>query len=177
MTKASRLALATTLWVAFCLLGFAGPAAAQKAPMQAKKANVETTQYDDWEVRCLKSNADECLMNQIVNNPSSDSPIMRVAMKYRPSTDVALMAFTLPLGTHLAPGLSVSVPGNKAIRIPYQVCFRNGCQAYLGLKSALMSKMKQGTSFQVTLVGPDGKKINLSVSLMGFTAANNAIKQ
>lgn len=176
MTKASRLALATTLWAAFCLLGFAGPAAAQKAPIQAKKANVETTQYDDWEVRCLKSNADDCLMNQLVNNPSSGTPIMRVAMKYQPDSAAALMAFTLPLGTHLAPGLSVSIPGGKTIRIPYQVCFRNGCQAYLGLKSELMSKMKQGSSFQVALVGPGGKKINLSVSLMGFTAANNAIK-
>lgn len=177
MIKAPRLALATVLGVAFCLLGLvAGPVAAQQAPNQAKQADVNITQYNDWEVRCLKSNPSDCLMNQLVNSPNSDTPIMRVAMKYQGDADVALMAFTLPLGTHLAPGLSVTVPGSKALQIPYQVCFRNGCQAYLGIKSTLMSKMKQGSSFQVALVGPGGKKINLPVSLMGFTAADKAIK-
>ena len=176
MTKAFRLTFAATLWVAFCLLGVAGPAVAQEGSLQAPKDNVTITHHKDWEVRCLKSDSSDCLMNQLVNNPSSDTPIMRVAMKYQGDKDVALMAFTLPLGTHLAPGLEVSIPGNKALRVPYQVCFRNGCQAYLGLKSPLMAKMKQGTSFQVTLVGPGGKKINLPVSLMGFTAADKAIK-
>lgn len=174
MTKASR--LAAILVATFCLLGILGPAAAQTAQNGAAEPNVTTTQYDDWEVRCLdQSGPKECLMNQIVNNPQSDSPIMRVAMKYQPENMMALMAFTLPLGTHLAPGLRVSVPGHEDLRIPFQVCFRNGCQAYLGVKAVLMSKLKQGTSFTVTLVGPGGQEINLPVSLMGFTAANDAI--
>lgn len=174
MTKAS--CLAAILVATLCLLGITDPAAAQTAADTADQANVKTTQYNDWEVRCLEADGPkQCLMNQIVNNPQSGSPIMRVAMKYQPQNTLALMAFTLPLGTHLAPGLRINVPGSEELRIPFQVCFRNGCQAYLGVKAVLMSKLKNGTSFTVHLVGPGGKQISLPVSLMGFTAANDAI--
>lgn len=172
MTKATR--RATVVVTALCLLALAGPAAAQDTQ---GSANIETTQYQDWEVRCLQSaSPKKCQMNQLINNPNSDKPIMRVLMEYPPQIDTAAMAFILPLGTRLVPGLQISVPDSEPVRIPFQVCLQNGCRANLRVQDTLLANMKQGTSFTVTLVGPRGRKIALPVSLMGFTAANDAIK-
>lgn len=173
MKQASRLA-AIVLGV-ICLLAVSMPAVAQNA---TGKANVETQQYNDWQTRCLQTQTGQrCRMTQVVNNPNSSTPIMRVIMEYPPQLDSAAMAFRLPLGTRLPPGLRISVDGRQPIRIPFQVCQKNGCQASLRVDDALLSQFKQGTSFIVTINGPRGKKISLDVSLMGFTAANDAIAE
>lgn len=175
MTHATRITV--FLLGVICLLVTSGPAVAQNTLGKSDKANVKTQQYDDWQVRCLQSTTPkQCQMTQLVNNPNSNAPIMRVILEYPPQIDTAAMAFLLPLGTRLIPGMQINVGGGEPIRIPFQVCLPNGCRANLRVDDALLSRLKQGTEYTITLIGPRGEKINLPVSLMGFTAANNAIK-
>lgn len=175
MTTAFR--FAALLWGAACLLGISGVAVAQSSLGNSSNANIETTQYQDWKVRCLQaSGTHKCEMTQLISNPSADTAIMRVIMGYpQQAKNTAVMVFALPLGTRLAPGLRISIDGGKPIRIPFQVCLRNGCRATLPLKPSLLSKFRNGVSAEVSLIGPRGKRIDLEISLMGFTAASKAI--
>lgn len=171
MTTALR--SAAILWAATCLLGISSVAIAQGTP---NKANIEKTQYNDWTVRCLQSaSPKKCEMTQLVSNPASGTSVMRVIMGYSPQANNPAMVFVVPLGTRLAPGMQISIDGGKPIRIPFQVCLRKGCRAALPLKPSLLSSFKNGVTAQVSIIGPRGERIDLDVSLMGFTAASNAI--
>src|SRR5699024_12000459 len=107
-------------------------------------------------------------------NPDSNTPIMRVIMGYLPQVDGPVMAFILPLGTQLAPGLRVSVDGSEPLRIPFRVCLENGCRASFPVKASLLKKFKLGNSITVSLIGPRGEQMDLDVSLLGFTASSQA---
>lgn len=145
---------------------------------QSGQDNVKVTHYNDWEVRCPKSgNKNQCEMTQLVKNPKNGKPIMRVVMGYPPQINTAAMIFILPLGTRLAPGIQLSVDGDKPRRFPFQICLEQGCRADFPIKNSLLSKLKHGHTAEVTIVGPKGNQIKLKVSLMGFTDANNAIAQ
>jgi invasion protein IalB len=163
------------------LLGIPGLAAAQGASAQKPsqktgQENFKTTQHKDWTVRCPKSGASgPCEMMQLVKDPDSGKPVMRVVMGYSQQNNKPVMAFILPLGMRLPPGVQLSVNGAKAKRFPYQICMKQGCQAVYPLENSLLHKLKHGRSAKVTVMGPRGKTIDLKFSLMGFTASNNAI--
>lgn len=144
-----------------------------------KKPEFNVNQYQDWNVRCPKSDNSQarCEMTQLVKNPNNDKPIMRVIMGYPPKADGAAMIFVTPLGTRLAPGLKLSVDNGKEHRLPFQICLKQGCRADYPIKSTLKRKMKHGSNATVQLVGPRGNKIDLNISLQGFTAANRNLKQ
>lgn len=172
MTKAYRLSAIAS--IAICLFALASPAAAQALSEAPKKGDIEVTQYDDWEVRCLQS-ANTCRMYQVVRGPETDKPIMRVVVGYPRQSDTAAMVFVLPLGIRLRPGVQVSIDGGEPLRVPFQICLDSGCRATLPVRTSLLNKFRNGLNAKVTFVGPRGQKVNLDVSLMGFTAASRAI--
>ena len=141
------------------------------------QANVQVTTFQDWEVRCPQSSSgqNQCEMTQLVNNPDSGKPVVRVVMGYPPQIDSAAMIVVSPLGTRLAPGIQFSVDGNTPQRIPFQICLQQGCRADFPVENTLLSQMKRGNHATVSIVGPRGKELDLKVSLSGFTAAANKI--
>lgn len=143
---------------------------------QSNADNVDIQQYEDWETRCPKSGDQRCEMTQLVNNPDNGKPILRVVMGYPPEIDTAAMIFILPLGTRLAPGVQFSVDGRDPKTFPFQICLEQGCRADFPIDETLRSRLRSGSSATVSLIGPRGERIDLDVSLQGFTAADNRIR-
>lgn len=142
----------------------------------ANGANVKTQRFQDWEVRCPSDPTQgDCTMTQLVDNPGSDKPVMRVVIAYPPQIDGPAMVFLLPLGVRLAPGLQLTIDNGKPIKFPYQVCIPDGCRADIPVKPELLAQLRSGSKATVSLIGPDGKRMDLDLSLMGFTDANQQI--
>lgn len=159
-------------------VGALSTAALAQAPGGGKsQQDVNVSHYKDWDVRCPTSGSDKghCEMTQLVKSPETGKPIMRVVMGYPPQVNDPAMIFILPLGTRLAPGVQLSVDGSKKVRFPFQICLKQGCRADYPLKKTLFNRMKRGNNATVTIVGPKGDKINLKISLLGFTSANSKI--
>jgi invasion protein IalB len=180
MTRTFRFVFNAMCVIALCSIGtvaFAqnsnGSSGANNNPDQ----NVDVTHYNDWEVRCPKSgkNKGDCEMTQLVKSPDNGKPIMRVVMGYPPQIDSAAMIFILPLGTRLAPGVQFGVDGGQKVRFPFQICLQQGCRADYPIKQDLLNQLKKGQNAIVTIVGPKGEKINLKISLSGFTDASTKI--
>ncbi|MCG7600277.1 invasion associated locus B family protein [Halomonas sp. McH1-25] len=160
-----------------CLAALAmTPAALAQQP--SADPNVTTEQFQDWEVRCPQDVAAQgsCTMTQLVNNPDDSRPLMRVVMAYPPEIDTAAMAFFLPLGTRLAPGLQLSIDNAEPVSFPFQVCMEQGCRADLPVRPELMQQLRSGSSATLSLIGPRGNRMDLDVSLMGFTNASERIQ-
>ncbi|MFD2189484.1 invasion associated locus B family protein [Pistricoccus aurantiacus] len=157
----------------FSLTALTSTAFAQQgaAPPDAK-----VEEFEDWEVRCPTDGASgTCSMTQLINNPKSQEPLMRVIMAYPPEIDTAAMVFMLPLGVGLAPGLQLKVDDNQPVSFPYQICVDQGCRADLPIEPALLEQMRSGGTATLSLAGPKGERLDLDISLSGFTAASKRI--
>lgn len=162
--------------IAGLLLGAlaAAPAVAQQTQSEGEEADTE--QFEDWVVRCPVQEAGRCEMSQLVDNPANGEPMMRVVMGYPERIDSAAMIFVLPLGTRLTPGVRLVVDAGETQNIPFQVCLQQGCRADFKLEDSLRQQMRVGQAATVSVIGPRGERIDLEVSLQGFTAADDRIQ-
>lgn len=145
---------------------------------QGSNGNAKVESFQDWDVRCPENASDGgCEMTQLVNNSDNGKPILRVVMGYPPQVDSAAMVFILPLGTRLAPGVQLQVDGGEPQGFPFQVCLEQGCRADFPIDDALRNQLRSGRTATVSLIGPRGKRIDLDVSLQGFTNADNRIRR
>lgn len=179
MSHRFRLSFRILCLLLACGLTSSAFAQQQSEPQQPKKLtqnDIKVTQHEDWEVRCPKTGDNkQCEMTQLVNGPKSGKPILRVVMGYPPQIKTAAMIFILPLGTRLAPGVELSVDGDKPRRFPFQICLDQGCRADFPVSDKLLDKLKHGRKATVSIIDPRGKQLDLDVSLQGFTDANDQI--
>ena len=144
-----------------------------KQPEQAQQ-QPPVERFKDWGVRCETAEATGekiCEMFQVVTRTDTGERVMAVIVGYTPENDQPVAAFQLPLGIHLPSGVEFSIDGGESIRVPIQVCFPHGCSANLLLEPSLLQKLRAGAIATVSIRGPQGKQVNLPVSLRGFTAA------
>ncbi|WP_163648427.1 invasion associated locus B family protein [Modicisalibacter sp. 'Wilcox'] len=157
------------------LMAMTATALAQQ-PTNGNADNIQTRTVQDWQVRCpTDAGQGRCSMTQLINNPDGNQPVLRVVVAYPPQADGPAMVFLLPLGVRLAPGLQLTVDGGKPIKFPYQVCVPDGCRADIPLKPALMQQLRQGSQATLSLIDPRGQRLDLAISLMGFSDASSQI--
>ena len=111
--------------------------------------DVTTESFQDWEVRC-QSNA--------------EGP-----------TPCAMMSFFVPLGVRLAAGLQLSVDNGEPIQFPYQVCQEQGCRADVPIEPAMLQQLRSGSTATLSMIDPRGERLDLDISLTGFTDASTRI--
>ncbi|MFG6666935.1 invasion associated locus B family protein [Halomonas sp. HNIBRBA4712] len=158
------------------LLPLVAATAATTVQAQQGSANIDTQRFQDWEVRCPAGSQQNCTMNQIVNNPESNDPLMRAMVGYPPQAQgTPVMAFVLPLGVNLAAGMQLQVDNNEPLGFPYQFCFEQGCRADIPLEPSMLQQLRSGNRATVSAIAPDGERLDLNLSLMGFTNASQQI--
>jgi len=157
------------------ILAFSSSAFGQQAGT-APGSNVTTESFQDWEVRCQDSQGPaRCAMVQMVTQPGSDQPLMQVVLEHPPQIDEPVMSFFVPLGVRLAAGLQLVVDNGEPIQFPYQVCQEQGCRADAPIEPAMLQQLRNGTTATLSMIGPRGDRIDLDISLMGFTSASNRV--
>ncbi|HDZ49188.1 MAG TPA: invasion associated locus B family protein [Halomonas sp.] len=153
------------------------PNAFSQQPGTASGNDVTTESFRDWEVRCQR-NAEgptPCAMAQMITQPDSDQPLMQVILDYPPEINDPVMSFFVPLGVRLAAGLQFSVDNGEPIQFPYQVCFEQGCRADIPIESSMLQELRSGNTATLSLFGPRGDRMDIDISLMGFTDASTRI--
>ncbi len=152
------------------------PPAAEEPPEEPQGEEAETERFDDWLVRCgeIENNGETaraCEMLQQVSQEETNQPVMEIAIGYLGDEERPVAVFTLPLGIRLPPGVQLQVGDAEPVRIPVQICVRQGCRADLLLEEDLVAAMRQGTEMQLSVLDPRGERVDLPISLLGFTAA------
>lgn len=144
------------------------PATAQQA-----EQNVERTPSGDWTVECVQNPQAGrlCRMVQNVKDPKNGNPLMEVVVAKPPKQRSAILSLRAPLGVWLRPGLSFSVDGGNADKVDFEFCLKGGCLAQVQLSQGKVNAMKRGSKAIVGMQTIRRQKLNLNVSLRGFTAA------
>ncbi len=135
--------------------------------------------FDDWELRCIRSQAsvDPCQLYQLLNDPSGN-PVAEINVFVLGEEQEAAAGATVitPLETLLTQQLALSVDGGPAKKYPFSWCSQVGCFSRLGLSDSDIASFKRGVNATITIVpvAAADQRVNLNVSLKGFTAGFNA---
>jgi invasion protein IalB len=144
------------------------PASAQQA-----QQNVERTQSGDWSVECVQNPQAGrlCRMVQNVKDPKNGNPLMEVVVAKPPNQSGVILSLRAPLGVWLRPGLTFGIDGGKADSVNFEFCLKGGCLAQIQLSAGKVNAMKRGSKAVIGMQNIRRQKLNLNVSLRGFTAA------
>lgn len=195
MSKTLSSLLALTLGLALAL-----PVAAQDAP--ATEADDATAQdlsmgqteqdpnapgamrvaatFEKWEQRCIREEdgSESCQLYQLLKDEQGNN-VAEFSLFNLPAGQQAAAGATIivPLETLLTANLSLKVDSAPAKVYPFTWCSNVGCVARIGFTQAEVDALKKGSAATLTIVpvvAPD-QKVNLALSLAGFTAGYDAV--
>lgn len=135
--------------------------------------------YDDWELRCIKvaEGDDPCQLYQLLKdangNPVAEINIFPLRGEGQPAAGATVIT---PLETLLTQQLSISVDGGSAKKYPFSWCSQVGCFSRMGFAEGDVELFRKGNKAALTIVpvADPSQKVNLMVSLKGFTAGFKA---
>jgi invasion protein IalB len=136
----------------------------------------------DWEIRCVRTGleADPCALYQLLNDQDGNS-VATIEVVNLPDGAQAAAGATIvtPLETLLTRQITLSVDGGAGKRYPFNFCTTAGCVARVGFTEAEVNAFRRGAEAILTIVpaGAPETEVDLSVSLMGFTAGYTRITE
>ncbi len=132
--------------------------------------------HADWEMVCVRipDEEDPCQMYQLLRDAEGNATAEISMFPLPPGQDAVAGATILtPLETLLTAQLVMQIDGGAAKRYPFTFCTAIGCIARVGFTAEEVDAFRGGAEATWTLVpvaAPD-QTVELSMSLMGFTAA------
>jgi invasion protein IalB len=138
--------------------------------------------FEKWELRCLRTEdgADPCQLYQLLQDGEGNN-VAEVSLFALPPGQQAVAGATIvaPLETLLTEQLTIAVDGAQPKRYPFTWCAPMGCIARVGFTQAEIDGFKKGANATVTIVpvGAPDQRVNLDLSLKGFTAGFEAVSK
>lgn len=157
----------------------AGKPAATREEAQVGGYFVESVN-GEWTLRCLKApeGPDPCELYQLMQDEKGN-PVAEISLIPLAGEAVAGATIVAPLETDLVAGLGLKVDAGKQMAYPFGFCAPIGCVARVGFSQAEVDAMKRGNKATVTLLpygAEPSAKVDLDLSLTGFTAGYDALK-
>jgi len=150
----------------------AAPAASGDGPGTTYIASTS----DDWQVQCLRTadGKDPCEMFQLLKDKDGNK-VASISIMALPKGKEAVAGITIttPLESLLTAGVALQIDSQKPITLPYNFCSKVGCFSNVALKANELDLFKKGSKIAMVVVpvaAPD-KKVDLTISLKGFTKA------
>jgi invasion protein IalB len=162
------------------------PAAEAAAPAQPAPDGPGTTYvaetFEDWQLQCVRTpeGDDPCQIYQLLKDEQGNNVADISIFALDPNQKVAAGATIMtPLETLLTHGVLIKVDAGESKAYPFTFCTGGGCVSRLALRPEEVTAFKRGNKAVMTIVpvaAPD-QKVNLDISLKGFTAAYDAVSK
>lgn len=110
---------------------------------------------------------------QLMNNGDQKIWFSRVGIVELNEGDKKLFIHA-PLGIKLQSGVLYQIDDNQTSSMQYHACFNvQGCQALLEVNDVIIQQLKDGQFIKMRFIALNGKSIDATVPLAGFTKAYN----
>lgn len=158
----------------------AGLALGEEVPANGVGSPYTQEVFTDWELRCIRTaeGNDPCQLYQLLKDDGGNS-VAEVTLFTLPDGQQAVAGGTIitPLETLLTEDILIQVDSASPKRYPFSFCTAGGCVARIGFTAEDVAALKAGNKATITIVpvaAPD-QKVNLNLSLKGFTAGFEAV--
>lgn len=136
--------------------------------------------YDDWDLRCIRvaEGKEPCQLYQLLKDQQGNA-VAEITLFGLPKGNEAVAGATIitPLETLLTQQITLSVDTGAGKRYPFSWCSQIGCFARIGLTAGDVASFKKGAAAKLVIVpvAAADQKVELGVSLKGFTAGYDAV--
>lgn len=163
-----------------CGSAFSAYAQDKASPLPGGASSLSET-HGDWAVQCrlqpVKDEAPKPLCS--LSQQQQDNKGSRVlAVELQPTADGASGALVMPFGLQLSKGVSLQIDEAKAgAAQAFSTCLPAGCIVPLNFGEAQLKALNSGKALNLVAEAVTGGEVKLSVSLEGFSAALNRVKE
>lgn len=151
--------------------------AAAPAPPADKPVVLKQATYGDWIYACVKpgsGGAPICTISQTLSEAKTKLPLFIWRIQ---QSDKGLVAeWQTRTGVMVDHGIVLDAGGDKPIKIPFQLCTPNGCQAVANLAPDFVDTLTKAPKVTATLFPIGSKGILLTLSTKGLPDALGALK-
>lgn len=132
--------------------------------------------FQDWELVCNSQNSENtCRLQQAQAVNGGKDVVFLFNVISQGKANVGLIS--TPLEVYLPAGISLRVDKGKTRQAAFETCNLSGCHAGFQLDAQLLSALKSGAVLTATLMDTKSTKIDVAVSLKGFSAGLNALSE
>jgi invasion protein IalB len=156
----------------------------------AARAEIETQRFEDWELVCIPPAASEpdsaadateaspdCRISQRLAVAESGETVFLLTGLPGDDADTYVAIVSVPLRGYLAPGIELRVDTREPVRILYETCDPSGCHAGFALEGEVLQAFRAGLTARFRVWTARDEPVDLDVSLIGFTAAFEALRE
>lgn len=154
-------------------------ATAQEATKAEKKISFEES---EWTRRCQKDpktqkeDKERCEISKTIKVKGGQGRVAEIAIgKNTKNNDVYSGVVIMPLGILLEEGVLLKIDDGKPVMFKPRFCAQAGCISYITLDKTLIGSMKKGNKISFVFRSSNGQKVNIDMSLSGFTKAIKSI--
>lgn len=144
------------------------------SPISARADDIR--QFRDWQ---LIQTGSECRLVSLVSSQATGSILLEVSILPGPDAEMPyLIAIRVPIGASLASGIALRHAGRDrtAIGLEWLSCDQEMCTAGGQLSTQAIGQLRRDRSVFVGFRPmPGARPVNIELSLMGFTAASDAL--
>ena len=146
----------------------------------ASAQGLTTEQFKTWTVRCQaipESKKKLCEMIQSVSQNSTGKTLAQIAIGRKDENSPWISFMLVPLGVDIPFGAYLVHENGLEDRATIVRCTNAGCRARWSPNEASISAMKAETASQLVFRNIENQAVRIPLSLSGFTAALNRLKQ
>jgi invasion protein IalB len=169
-----RIIVVLLILVVGVIAGWIGRGSLTGAPADSATVAV----YKDWQVICPGNKVKErtCELIQDVVDNKSGRRLGRISVAQEKGKKEPTLFLTAPLGVLIEPGVTLRLDSDQKA-YPYKTCVADGCIAMTPFDDKLKGTFKDASDAALTVgVPPDGKTVDLSFSMKGFSDAYGAYR-
>ncbi|MEM7357643.1 MAG: invasion associated locus B family protein [Pseudomonadota bacterium] len=116
-----------------------------------------------------------CGMSQVAVYQDTSERLLRVDLRYIPSTQVATIQFIMPLGVSLEFPPQLFIAGKFSAEVPLNYCMPDGCYSTFVVKPEVLEKILAMEKGNIQLQAANGHMMSLPISGNGSREAFNAV--
>ncbi len=171
--------LGAAIAVAIGIQAAAVMAGAMAAASAADRGQVvERSVHGAWSLACAAQQKQRCSLSQVVaTDPAGKNVVLGVAVDLFDSATVPTIHFRLSANALREAGLGMKIDETATLRLPIGDCDKQYCQANGRIDDQLMALMRAGKVIQVAFLTAQRKQVTVPVSLSGFDAAIDALRE
>ena len=132
-------------------------------------------QFQDWTLQCFDApDGEECIVTQVVLRDGNQ--VLGVGVDWVSAEDRARIIFNLPPQAIEGTRMALTIDEGETRYLPIDNCGEGRCQLRAVAEDALIAEMKRGERAVVTFLLPPEERLDVPVSLLGFTAGYEAMR-
>lgn len=140
--------------------------------------SVKAAEGEPWNIRCQgEGKAKQCEMFQKMTVIKTGQRVLEFSIGKADKRGVSTVAIIMPLGILVQDKIFIVIDDKQPVLFKIAYCLPEGCIGRTKFGKEVIANMKRGGNIAIKSRSADGKPVNISLSLKGFTKKSKMLNR